>query len=347
MTDQATAPAAEAPVAAPPVVEREWTPSDAARLLASRRNKPEQAAAPEAAPPVQESAPEADAGPPEAPSETAEVNPAELPPIERPRSWSKDDDDDWNALPRARQEKIAANERAREADINRRINEAAESRKAVEAELAKTNEERKQYVAKQAAYTQALEGALQAEFADIRNMDDVRRMQAEDPFRFQQWQLRQMELSAAQSERQQNEQQEANDKRTKWSDFTKEQDRLLGEKVSKSDIDKYTPLAGNHLAEFGFTDSERNGFVEGEKISLFDHRMQRIILNSMKWEESLKAKEKIAAKPLPPVQRPGVSAPAQNSNAGRIQALTKQLETASGVNQAKIMAEIRQLRRAG
>ena len=65
------------------------------------------------------------------------------------------------------------------------------------------------------------------------------------------------------------------------------------------------------------------------------------------WNSPEKAKETIAAKPLPPVQRPSVGKPVVNSNQARIEALNKQLENASGVNQAKIMAEIRQLRKAG
>jgi hypothetical protein len=56
--------------------------------------------------------------------------PAEkLPPIARPRSWSKDDEDDWQALPRARQEKIAAREAVRSAEIRRMQNEYAKLKK--------------------------------------------------------------------------------------------------------------------------------------------------------------------------------------------------------------------------
>jgi hypothetical protein len=49
-------------------------------------------------------------------------------PIERPRSWSKDDEDDWKALPRARQQKIAAREQARDLEMRRAQSEAGTAR---------------------------------------------------------------------------------------------------------------------------------------------------------------------------------------------------------------------------
>jgi hypothetical protein len=47
---------------------------------------------------------------------------------------------------------------------------------------------------------QELQSAQQNAFADIKTMDDVVKLQAEDPFRFQAWQVQQMRLQAAKAE---------------------------------------------------------------------------------------------------------------------------------------------------
>jgi hypothetical protein len=84
---------------------------------------------------------------------------------------------------------------------------------------------------------------------------------------------------------------------------------------------------------------------------LSDARMQKLIFDRMDLKGQLSkieaAKAKVTAQPLPPVQRPGAPQAPANRNEARIKALNAQLNNASGVNQAKIMAEIRQLRRAG
>ncbi len=354
MTDLATAPAAEAPIAAPPVVEREWTPSDAARLLASRRNKPEQAAAPEAAPPAQELAPEANAAPAiEQPSSEAQVaEPAEVPLIEPPRSWTQAEKERFQSLPRETQEYLHTREQERDREIRRSQNEAAEVRKAAEAERKQAEEIRKQYEAKLPALVETMR--RQSEFADIRSLDDVRKLQAEDPFRFQAWQVFQMDAQAAEAERKQAEERQQNEKANARRAYVQEQDAKLHDLVPEmKDPAKATEIRTKAVKmlvdDYGFSESDLGAIMQTEDgfRLLSDARWQKLIADGMKYHDSLKAKATIAAKPLPPVQRPGVSAPAQNSNTGRIQALTKQLETASGVNQAKIMAEIRQLRRAG
>jgi len=355
MTDLATAPAAEAPIAAPPVVEREWTPSDAARLLASRRNRPEQAAAPEAAPPAQELAHEANAAPAvEQPSsEAPEVaEPAAQPLIEPPRSWTQAEKERFQSLPRETQEYLHTREQERDREIRRSQNEAAETRKAAEAERKQAEEIRKQYEAKLPQVMQMIQEV--GPFADIRSMADVEKLQKEDPFRFQEYQLFQWKLQATEAERKQAEERQQSERANARAAYAREQDAKLVDLIPEmKDPAKASTIRTNAVKmlvdDYGFSEGDLGAIMQTEDgfRLLSDARWQKLIADGLKYHESLKAKATIAAKPLPPVQRPGVSAPAQNSNAGRIQALSKQLETASGVNQAKIMAEIRQLRRAG
>src|SRR6476661_3360842 len=55
----------------------------------------------------QQSAEKADAGPEKVPGETQEADPAEKPPVEPPRSWTKEAKDRWNTIPRDAQEEFA------------------------------------------------------------------------------------------------------------------------------------------------------------------------------------------------------------------------------------------------
>lgn len=252
-----------------------------------------------------------------------------LPPIERPRSWSKDDDDDWNALPRQRQEKIAANERARESDIRQRINEAAEKLKSLTAKEQQAEQAKQAYEERQAAYTKALETALQADFGDIRNLDDVRNLQANDPFRFQAWQVRQMELQSAQAEKQHVDGQKAQKHQTEWANFVKEESAAFADSVPEYKAKKadYDTKAAEILREIGFTDDELNKLASGaEKIPLFDRRIQRLLFDRIKLSEIQSAPKAVAAKPLPPVQRPGTSKPAGSVASEREQALNRKPE---------------------
>ena len=142
-----------APAAAP--IEVENGPDqlrNAARMLAAARRQKEQAPAQASAPesdapaePEYESAEKADNGgespPVEAEAKDAAVE--QLPPVEPPRSWSKEDKELFKGLPRETQERLAERERSRDSDFSRRQQEATERAKALDAERAKVESDRK------------------------------------------------------------------------------------------------------------------------------------------------------------------------------------------------------------
>ena len=133
--------------------------------------------------------------------ETDDPEADKLPPIERPRSWAKELDEEWASYPREAQERIAKREQERDTAIRRSQNEAAEARKAAEAVQQAAEQARKDYEAKLPALMRELDSVNQATFADIKTMDDVVKLQAEDPFRFQAWQVHQMRLQTRSSPR--------------------------------------------------------------------------------------------------------------------------------------------------
>jgi hypothetical protein len=268
------------------------------------------------------------------PAEKPEGNDPEenLPPIERPRSWSKDADDDWNAIPRARQEKIAANEQARESDIRQRINEAAEKSKAAEARLSEVEKVRQQYESKLTSTVKVMEDALQAEFGDIQTMQDVRKLQAEDPFRFQAWQVRQMELTAAKSETLAVEQRQAQEKQSKRASYEAEQNKLLIELVPEmADSKKAAELRERAVKmlndDLGLkTDLLSRWMTDdtGHEI-LSNAGIQKLIADGLKYRDIQNAPKAVAAKPVPPVQRPGVARASGDAASDQIKALEDRL----------------------
>jgi len=158
--------------------------------------------------PEQESSPAqagSDAGErPAPPGETESADPAaearpeagtDLPPIEAPRSWTKEDKELFTSLPRATQERIAERERSREGDFNRRQQEAAEKSKALEAERSKAEQARQQYEAALPQLLQTLEQQQAGEFADIKTLADVERLAREDWPRYALWDVQQKKIA--------------------------------------------------------------------------------------------------------------------------------------------------------
>lgn len=94
-------------------------------------------------------------GEPEAETDDAEEEEAaeEAQPIDLPASWSKEDAELWGSLPAEAQGKIAEREAERDRAVNQKFQEAANVKKATEAQLAEANANRD-------AYSQAIEQVL-------------------------------------------------------------------------------------------------------------------------------------------------------------------------------------------
>lgn len=65
--------------------------------------------------------------------------------VDLPASWAKEDAEIWSALPAEAKAKIAEREAQRDAAVNQKFQEAANARKAVEAQVAEANANRDQY----------------------------------------------------------------------------------------------------------------------------------------------------------------------------------------------------------
>jgi hypothetical protein len=326
MTDQTSAPAVDSS----PAPANDLTPHDLGNLFAEARQTPDDA--PETAAPETDSAPEAEsAAPVEDPgNKTEEAEPADLPPIEPPRSWTKEEKEEFKSYPREAQERISKAATRYESEFRRSQNEIAETRKAVEAERAAAEKARKEYEAKLPTLMQTLQEA--GPFSDIHSMADVEKLQQEDPFRFQAFQLHQWKLQAAQAEQAEVKTRQEQEQRTKWAEHVQRENALAAELIPElADKDKGPALtnrvATEILPEYGFTPSELNALASGsEKLSIYDHRVQRLFATAVKYADIQKAKVVAAAKPAPAVQRPGTSKPAGTATSETYTKLSAQLE---------------------
>jgi len=346
MTDQATQVAGN-DISVPETFD---SPSSAADFLAGIWEKEKKSADGADTATADEELPvEGDAGPEEVPGETQEADPEEtLPPVEPPRSWTKEAKDRWNTIPREAQEEFARIEQGREREFLRSQQEAAEKLKGLTAKEQQADEARSKYEAKLPEVMQNLVDVNNRDYADIKSQADIdtliramNQLSATDPVQAQQinayltgWQLHQQKMATIKAELDQANHSKATKEQTDWSNFMGQENAKARELIPElADPVKGPELerrAAAHLAKIGFKDDELNALAAGkQKLGVYDHRLQMLINDSLTLAELQQAKATIPAKAapknLPPVQRPGISRPAGASNSERIQALEAKL----------------------
>lgn len=302
-----------------------------------------------------ESAEEVDAAAAEQPpGETEADDPADddLPSIDPPKSWTKEQKDRWAALPRETQEYIAERERARDTELRRGQNEIAEQRKAVEAEKAQAAQAKAQYERALPALLQQLQAQQAGAFPDIKSWDDVQRMAREDWPRYVEWDASQKRLHAVAQETQRAVARQQQESVQEFETFRKEQLRLLNEKIpdlkDPEKAVKAQKATVELLKDIGLSDAEMQDILTGQRgISLHDHRAQLLIWEALQYRQAKAQAKAVAPKPLPPVQRPGTATSRSDVNQTAIANLSNRLERAtSTADQLRIAAELRQAKRA-
>jgi len=333
--DAATAPIVESEPITP---DQGISASDAARMLASLRGKKEEEPAEDAEPATAEESPaKADDSDPDDRAhaeETEEVEPEKTPPIDPPRFWTSEAKERFNSLPRETQQYIVEREQARDAEVRRTQNETAEQRKAYEAKVAEVEKARTEYEAKLPAIMQMLQN--QGEFADIKTFEDVQKLQREDPFRFQSWQLHQMQVQAVNAEVQQAEQRKAQETQKQAAERKTREHSLLLERAPELADPKKLDAAQKAVVELlrtkGFTDSDFAKIASNELLD--DHRLQLALWDAARYADLQKVKVEAVKKPLPPVQRPGAAAPRGAAASENAQNLSRKLDQTGSVDDA-------------
>ncbi len=310
----------------------------------ARGEKPEAEAAPKEAAPAEESPAQADDGNPpqeaEAPAEPTASEPEDaLPPIEPPRSWTKEEKEEFKSYPRQAQEIISRREQDRETALRRGQNETAEQRKAIEAERAKVEQARQQYETALPALLQTLQQQQQGEFSDIKTMADVEKLAREDWPRYALWDAQQKKIAAVTQEVQAAQERQAQEFKTKWAEFASKEDALFIDKAPEmADKEKATKVADASVAlltDLGFSREDLAKLWQGEaSLSLRDHRAQLLIRDAVRYREAQKVVKTAPPKPVPQVQRPGVARPKGADDDLRTKNLETQLERTGKVDDA-------------
>lgn len=344
------APASEeslAPIAQEITLNTEATsPRALADLLAEHRRKDDTAAPEEPAAAEPESAAPAEEATGEA---TEEAQPEEIPPIEPPRSWTKEEKEEFQSYPREAQEKIARREQERETALRRGQNETAEQRKTLEAQKAKLDDLIGKYEAELPRQLSWLQQQQMKDFADIKTEEDVLRLAREDWPRWSQYQAQREIINAKTQELQHAQARQQEEFKTKWNEFSSAEDRkFLEAEPEMGNKDRATKIADasvSLLKDYGFSESDLSKLWNGEaSVSLRDSRIQRILLKAVKHDEALAAaKTKVAAKPIPPVQKPGTSRSRASDDDVQIKNLNNRLNESGNWKDA---ADLIQARRA-
>jgi hypothetical protein len=311
--------------------------SEAARALSNWRREKNTPAAPQA----QELASEPSSDPqPEAPADPEAPDPAELPPIDAPRAWTSEEKERFQTLPRELQAYLSEREQERDRDLRRRQNEAADARKAIEAELHKAEQVRQDYEQRLPVLLQTLQ-AQSGEFSDVRTFADVQRMAAEDPTRYLRWDAQQKQISVVQQqveEARQRQHHEASQSLAKWHE---EQDKSFGER----EPDILDPVKGPQLKQSVLKELHSSGFSDQELSHLWngpfrDAKVQSLILDAVRYRTAKVTAQKSAPKPVPPVQRPGAAPNKGAQLQAQIEQQSERLKSAKGMDAVRAATEL-------
>jgi hypothetical protein len=130
----------------------------------------------------------------------------------------------------------------------------------------------------------------------------------------------------------------------------REQARLLEKAPDVGDAAQRSKLASaalDMLRELGFSQQELNGLLGGaQMLSVQDHRLQLLLRDGVRFREAQKAAKEASARPVPPVQRPGVAQGKAAAQHAAVQSLARRLDqTGSLKDAARLLAERRRTAR--
>jgi len=141
----------------------------------------------------------------------------------------------------------------------------------------------------------------------------------------------------------------------RFAEFAKRHDELFREKAPEmadpAALAKLQSAAVAVLRHHGFDQSELAASWHGHQdFSLRDHRVQLLVRDAILWREAKAKAKAAAAKPLPPVQRPGASQGKGAAQKGAaqdalVQNLSKRLEASGSLKDAAALLRARRAAR--
>ena len=271
-------------------------------------------------------------------------------PGDAPASWSREDQERFKSLPRETRDYLAARDQERERAVRRGHDEIAAERKTVEVERQKMGEARHRYEQALPALVQSLSQQQAVDFADIKDVADVERLAREDWPRYVQWDAQQKRIASAVRQMEAAQARQAQERRAELEHFIKREQELFVEKAPEiADEAQRTKLqhaAVDMLKWIGFAETELAQLWRGERdLSVHDHRLQLLVRDGIRWRDAQQKAKDAAARPVPPVVRPGVAQGKGAAQDAAISNLTRRLDQTGNLKDAaRLIAE---RRRAG
>jgi hypothetical protein len=267
----------------------------------------------------------------------------EQPTIDPPRSWTKEDKEAFRLLPPDRQQSIVDTERKRDAEIRRGQDEVANERKAIEAERQATLQARQQYESAAQNALSILQTQQAAEFGDIKTDADVMKLATEDPFRFSQWQARQMQIQRQTQEVRELEWRREQEKTETFKTWSKEQDDKFTKQFPEfADPEKGTKVRASVTSYL----TKEVGVPEAALQKLWatdlfrDAMWQRVVYDASRFHAAQQAAKSAVQAPKPPVQRPGVTPQRGQQFQDEIAAAQTRLKSARGMDATRAAADL-------
>ena len=127
-----------------------------------------------------------------------------------------------------------------------------------------------------------------------------------------------------------------------------QQDIAASKSIPESSNPAFQAAATDLLKGYGYTTDElAAGYAGKANFNLRDARVQRILADATKYRQAQTAARNATARPLPPVQRPGVSQPRGAGASEAIEALDRRLSrTGNPKDAAALLAASRRARRS-
>ena len=237
-------------------------------------------------------------------------------PIEPPTSWNKEAKENWSKLPPDLQKYLSEKESESQKTINQRFNEAAEARKAAEAERQAIAQEKIRLG--QSAVT--AETVIQAQLEEKYKNVNWGELNAYDPVKFLQlsyeYNQDKMKLEAVVAQRTQAEQAQFEYAKQKENEYLLSQKALISKYIPEAKDDESTKSIANSVGKYLTQESEYK-FTNEELQGLRDARTFAIAHKAMLWDKAQKeAATKRSTVPTK-VQTPGntnTDGPTQESN---------------------------------
>ena len=320
----------------PPASDAPITAREAADLISEQASEPQSSDKDDAAPPK------------ESRGETEAQEPPEES-LKPPRSWPKAEQEAFAALTREHQEAFLARERAREADLQLGLRQAAEQRKAAEA-LAQQAEQaqaqaRQQYEQNLPQKALLLDAQYRQEFGTP-TWDEINHWAEFDQPKWVRWNAAYQRATAAAGELKAQRDQQAQQQQLEQKQFFQQAEAWKAEETRKFHEKlpewKDPKTYGEKVAKV-MDYMQKNGFEqeflaraanEFLPLQIHDHRLQTFIWKSLLYDEAREAAKSPARASVPPVQRPGPAPHKGEANEARFRDLNRQLDRSGNARDA-------------